>query len=200
MHHSNQTDAFTPWHREPWVWFIVAIILVTFAWGAFSVMVSFNNRDTVVVDDYYKVGKVINEDLSRENRALEWDISALISVDDLTGEVRARVTGNLPENPDILRLRFSSPAFRDNDRDIMLRLTPSGDYMGNLTSSVGGRYYVQLETLDEQIPEQPYQTGWRLNNELVVEPGTPVALFADKPFPDSFDSFDNFDNFDSSDS
>ncbi len=186
MHHQpNQTDTFTPWYREPWVWFIISILLVTFTWGAITLTVALNNRDTVVVDDYYKVGKVINEDLSRENRAAEWDISALISVDDLTGEVRAKVTGNQPERPEVLRLRFSSPVFKSNDRDIMLRLTPSGDYIGNLTSSVEGRYYVQLETLDEQIPEMAYQTGWRLNHEVVMASGIPVMLSADKPVPGS---------------
>ncbi len=184
-HHPNQTDTFTPWYREPWVWFIIAILLVTFTWGAITLTVALNNRDTVVVDDYYKVGKVINEDLSRENRAIEWNVNALISVDDLTGEVRAKVTGNLPERPDVLRLRFSSPVFKSNDREVMLRLTPSGDYIGNLTSSVDGRYYVQLETLDEQIPEQAYQTGWRLNDELVLEPGTPVTLSDGKPLSGS---------------
>lgn len=179
QHKPLQTKTFTSWHQEPWVWFILSIFLVTFIWGAITLTVALTNRDTVVVDDYYKVGKIINEDLSRENRAKDLGISAIINIDDLTGEVLVQVTGNLDVQPETLMLRLYSPAFQSNDQTVMLRFTPNDDYIGNLGHSAEGRYYIQLETLDEQIPEQPYQTGWRLNQEIILTPGTPAMLLSD---------------------
>lgn len=173
---SNTKAIFSPWHREPWVWFILAILLVTFIWGSIAMTLAINNRDSTVVDDYYKIGKVINEDLSRENRATDLDISATINIDDMTGEIHTLVTGNLQVQPETLILRLSSPVFQSSDRKVLLRLSPNGDYIGNLDRSAEGRYYVQLETLDEQIPEQAYQTGWRINKELILASGIPITL------------------------
>ncbi|MCK5893649.1 MAG: FixH family protein [Endozoicomonadaceae bacterium] len=173
---SNTKEIVTPWHREPWVWFILAILLVTFIWGSIALTLAINNRDSTVVDDYYKIGKVINEDLSRENRATDLNINATITIDDMTGEVHTLVDGNLQAQPETLMLRLSSPVFQSGDRKILLRLSPNGDYIGNLDRSAEGRYYVQLETLDEQTPEHAYQTGWRINKELFLTPGAPITL------------------------
>ena len=52
----------------------------------------------------------------------------------------------------------------------------SGDYVGQLPKQPTGVYYIQLATLDENIPEVGYETGWRLSKKMDVEPGITLTL------------------------
>ena len=75
MHIPTTKDTFTPWYKEPWAWFIVGIIAVAVCWGVFQLSMAFRNADSVVIDDYYKNGKTINEDLTRDQNAQKMDSS-----------------------------------------------------------------------------------------------------------------------------
>ena len=172
----NRQEPFTSWHAEPWVWFIISLLSVTFCWGGVRLYTAFAHKDTVVIDDYYKRGKSINQDMTRTRAARDQNIEANIIIDDLIGEVRVSVTGNPGQWPQKLILRFLSPVFADRDISIPLQRTVTGDYVGQLQALISGRYYLQLETEDEAIPEEGYKTGWRLTMEAVITPGHPIPL------------------------
>ncbi len=178
-HHSNQ-EPFTPWHKEPWAWYIVSILLVTFCWGAVQVYTAFTYQDSVVIDDYYKAGKAINIDMTRLNEAKRLGITTELTIDELIGEVRVNVKGDLVQWPEQLKLSFLSPVFADKDKTIDLRRSVSGIYVGQVSEAIAGRYYLQLETLDEYVPEQGYHSGWKITNEAIVEPGKTLNLDADE--------------------
>lgn len=184
-------EPFTPWYREPWAWYIVSIVLVTFAWGGFQLYTAFSHQDSVVIDDYYRNGKTINQDLTRMENARMAAIEGVLTIDELIGEVRVTMEGRPEQWPQQLKLSFLSPVFREQDRVIALnrsRATPSAGsphaaptarssiYVGQLDSLISGRYYLQLETFDELIPEVGYKTGWKITLEARVSPGVPVTL------------------------
>jgi len=58
-----------PWYRHRWPWFImlgpVAVMLATLV----TVLLAIRQPDAMVVDDYYKQGKAINQDLRRDRMA-----------------------------------------------------------------------------------------------------------------------------------
>lgn len=179
----EQQEPFTPWHAEPWVWFIISLLVVTFCWGGVRLYTVFTHRDSVVIDDYYTRGKSINQDMTRTRAARNQNIQASIIIDELTGEVRAKVTGDTEQWPEELQLSFLSPVFADQDVVIILRRSPTiketektEGYFGQLPELVSGRYYLQLETRDEAIPEEGYKTGWRLTMEAMVTTGQPILL------------------------
>ncbi|WP_299732986.1 FixH family protein [uncultured Endozoicomonas sp.] len=176
-------EPFTPWYREPWAWYIVGILLVTFVWGSFQVYTAFTHKDSVVIDDYYKNGKSINQDMTRIHNASDLHIEGILTIDDLIGEVRVKLTGDTEQWPGQLSMSFLSPVFKDKDKRILLNRsfgagsdTGTHVYVGQLKALVSGRYYLQLETLDELIPEVGYETGWKITQEARVTPGTPLAL------------------------
>lgn len=190
---ATNREPFTPWYREPWAWYIVGILLVTFAWGGFQVYTAFTHQDSVVIDDYYKNGKTINQDLTRIENARSLAVAGTLTIDELIGEVRVTMQGNPEVWPGQLKLSFLSPVFKDKDRTIVLTRSfgisaksaanagaaqPGQNpiYVGQLDAMVEGRYYLQLETLDELIPEVGYETGWKITLEAVVSPGTPITL------------------------
>ncbi|KEI72540.1 FixH family protein [Endozoicomonas elysicola] len=184
-------EPFTPWYREPWAWYIVGILMVTFAWGSFQLYTAFTHQDSVVIDDYYKNGKAINQDMTRIKNAHMLNVEGVLTIDELIGEVRVKMQGN-PENwPQQLKLSFLSPVFKDKDKAVTLTrsfgITPdvasgvkkpeqSPIYVGQLEALVSGRYYLQLETLDELIPEVGYESGWKITLEAKVSPGAPITL------------------------
>lgn len=187
---STNREPFTPWYREPWAWYIVGILMVTFAWGGFQVYTAFTHQDSVVIDDYYKNGKTINQDMTRIDNARSLAVAGILTIDELIGEVRVKMQGSPDAWPGQLKLSFLSPVFKDKDKAITLTRSfglssiASGTaqpgqnpvYVGQLEALVAGRYYLQLETLDELIPEVGYETGWKITLEAVVSPGTPITL------------------------
>ena len=176
MSQSIHQEPITHWYQEPWAWFIVAIIVCTVSWGSFQVYVAFKNADEVVVDDYYKVGKAINQDLSRDRRAIEYGVSASLLTNN--GTVLVDMEGNPDNWPQQLRLRLMPAAKGQEPQQIALLQTPHKNtlYQGKTQGIPSGRYYIQLETLDEMTPEQGYLSGWRLNREVLFETGKPVLL------------------------
>ncbi|WP_281645266.1 FixH family protein [Parendozoicomonas sp. Alg238-R29] len=175
-----EKEPFTYWYQEPWAWYIVGVILVTITWGTFQVIVSFKNADEVVVDDYYKVGKAINQDLSRDRRAHEQNIAANINFDEASGSLNVAMSGSLDSWPQQLRLRLLPAAKGVEKQVIALLQTPAQNtlYKGQSQGIPAGRYYVHLETLDEITPEKGYLSGWRLNREIWIEENMPVELAA----------------------
>ena len=184
MSHHNHKEPFTPWHTEPWAWYIVIVLLVTFCWGGIQLYTAFTYKDSVVIADYYKEGKAINLDMTRLKEARNLGINIDLTIDELIGEVRVYVKGNAKENaqewPVQLKLSFLSPVFEDQDKFVNLRRSVSGAYVGQLAERVAGRYYLQLETLNEQIPEKGYQSGWKISSEAIIEPGKTVNLDANE--------------------
>ena len=178
-------ETFTHWYREPWAWYIVSILLVTFAWGGVQLYTAFTYKDSVVIDDYYKYGKAINQDLTRENNARKQGISGVLMIDELIGEVRVYMEGKPDDWPQKLRLKFLSPVFADKDKAITLTRSfgrnntitdKSPVYVGQLDEMISGRYYLQLETRNEFIPEVGYESGWKITQEAKVSPGVSIKL------------------------
>ncbi|MCB2551530.1 FixH family protein, partial [Listeria monocytogenes] len=102
------------------------------------------NQDTLVTDNYYEAGKGINRSLEREHLAVRLQVHAKVKVDDLTGEVEVRLTGN--SRPEQLTLNLSSPTQPEKDRRVELLRSNSDRerYGGQLTDAVEGRRFVEL--------------------------------------------------------
>ncbi|MCL8396264.1 FixH family protein, partial [Pseudomonas aeruginosa] len=98
---------------------------------------------------------------------------AKVKVDDLTGEVEVRLTGN--SRPDRLTLNLISPTQPEKDRRVELLRSNSDRerYVGQLTDAVEGRRFVEL--LGQEGSGQ-----WRLFEEEVVSP-TVVMELGDEP-------------------
>ena len=86
-------------------------------------------------------------------------LKASVHLDELTGEVELRLTGD--SQPQALELNLISPTQPDKDRKIALTLTGEGRYVGQLPDRVEGRRFVEL------LGTEKGQT-WRLFEEEEV--------------------------------
>ncbi|PJE80163.1 hypothetical protein CI610_00851 [invertebrate metagenome] len=177
---SSKNNAHSAWHREPWVWFIIGVITLAVLWGAVQLTTSILLGDAVVVDDYYKNGKAINQDLTRDKNAQKAALHATVTINTSEKIVVADVQGRLLHWPSTLTLTFQSPAFPEQDR--WIRLTKiqhqedSAHYSGHLNSDITGRYYVQLSTPAANALLANDTNDWRLTRETTLEPETPIRL------------------------
>ncbi len=176
--HNTHQEPVSHWYQEPWVWFILTVIFVSVTWGSYRVYFAFQNADQVVVDDYYKVGKAINQDLSRDHLASELKIAGRIVVKPESGAIEVEMKGDVDNWPQQLRMHIMPTAPKEENQTLALVQTPAREnfYRGQPRNMPIGRYYIQIETLDELVPEVGFKSGWRLNREVRFEPGMPVEL------------------------
>jgi len=96
-----------------------------------------------------------------------------VHLDDVTGEVDLRLSGN--SQPKILELNLISPTQPEKDRKITLTRSETGQgrYIGQLSDKVDGRRFVELlGTQDDHI--------WRMFEEELVSHDKELLL-GDEP-------------------
>lgn len=161
--------AASPWYKHLWPWIIIGVLATSVTLSLTMVTIAVNNPDNLVNDNYYEAGKGINRSLDRELLAQTLNLKASVHLDELTGEVDLRLTGN--SQPQTLELNLISPTQPEKDRKIVLTRSDSeaGRYLGQLGDKVEGRRFVELLGSQDQHV-------WRLFEEEKVEHGVTLQL------------------------
>jgi len=159
--------AASPWYKHLWPWIIIGILTTSVCLSLTMVSIAVRNPDNLVNDNYYEAGKGINRSLDRELLAQTLNLKASVYLDELTGEVELRLSGN--SDPQTLELNLISPTQPDKDRKVHLARSEAGRYVGQLDDKVEGRRFVELlGSQDGHI--------WRLFEEEKVEHGVTLQL------------------------
>lgn len=150
------------WTREPMVWMVIAIPLISVLMGVTMITIAVRNHDGLVVDDYYKRGLEINEVLAREARAGELALAAEVQFEPSSNRVSVSLSGRPAfQAPDEIQLGFYHATRKAEDRVMSLRRDAHGVYTAPMPNLPPGRWYVSAETPD-----------WRLKRAVVFpEPG-----------------------------
>ena len=159
-----------PWYKQFWPWFLLGILGLSIAVSTTFLVVSITSFDGLVEDNYYKVGKAINERLEQDDRAEELNMVAELRIDDLTGGVVVVLDGEA--RPERLLLELIFPTQGDRDQRVILEHVRDGHYAGQLPRALQYRWYVHLAP-DTSDPE------WRLRGEIELPRQAPLTLSAD---------------------
>lgn len=157
-----QARTSKPWYQEPWPWLLAIMPTTAVIAGGFTVWFAVTTNDGLVVDDYYKEGKAINQSRERDRQAQALGIRAQLLAQDQV--VRLQLEGRLPAPPGRLTLKIMHPTRSGDDHDITLNWNGSA-YAGQLPRLASSRYRLQLA---------PEQGNWRLTGEW--NHGSPVTL------------------------
>lgn len=156
------------WYKNLWPWIIIGILATSVTLSLTMVSIAVNNPDNLVNDNYYEAGKGINRSLDRELLGQTLKLKANVHLDEVTGEVELRLTGD--SQPQALELNLISPTQPEKDRKIALALSSEpGRYLGQLEDKVEGRRFVEL------LGTEKGQT-WRLFEEEDVAHGATLVL------------------------
>lgn len=153
MHTPSPAIPAAPWYRHRWPWFImlgpVAVMLAT----AVTVMLALRTPDAVVVDDYYKQGKAINQDLRRDRVASSLKLVLDARFDPQAGALSGRLLGFGRPMLAPFRIQLAHPT--QPRKDLVLEALPD-DY-GNFSVRVPG-----LEMTHWQVVVEGEGRQWRL--------------------------------------
>ncbi len=153
MHTAAMTQRDSkPWYRHPWPWLLMlgpAVVLVA---GFITMWISFSGADALVVDDYYKQGKAINQDLRRDHAAAALGLAATMRYDAADGVLQGQVRGLGASVPVTILLVHPTVPAKDIRRTV--RTDASGQFSLPLPLLERAHWQVQLEDAGRQ---------WRLN-------------------------------------
>lgn len=156
-----------PWYRQFWPWFLIALPSTVVVAALITVFIAFKYADDLVIDNYYKEGRAINESLGQDNAATALGLSAEVVFDKVSGEVLVSLVGD-GEQPRQLLLRLLHPMSADLDHSLVLASTGAGRYRADLEVVPQQRYYLRLEPAADPL--------WRLNGELDFRQGHSIHL------------------------
>ena len=151
-----------PWYREPWPWLLMSGPAIVVVAGFITLYLAVSGADGLVVDDYYKQGKSINQTLHRDDVARQAELRASVTFDQVADHVEVTLKsadGNLLKAPLTLSLIHATRS----GFDVVIALKSNGNhYVGQLPTLLVGKWNLLLE-------DQPKR--WRLQHEINVGSG-----------------------------
>ncbi len=156
------------WYREPWPWLLMAGPAIVVVASAITLWLAVSSDDGLVVDDYYKQGRGINQILSRDQAALQRGYRATLAWRVDSGRMRVTLSGH-GELPPTLRLLIVHPTRPGLDQVAQLDRIDAGLYEAAAAAPSAGRWLVTIED-DER--------NWRLTGEWQVPQQMQIQLVA----------------------
>ncbi|MBP0596526.1 FixH family protein [Herbaspirillum sp. LeCh32-8] len=147
-----------PWYRHRWPWLLMSGPAVVVVAGVFTAYLAISRSDALVADDYYKQGKAINKDLSRDREA--WRLGAEISMryDPAARALRGK-----------LQMK-QAPAAGEEGRTLFLSLVhptqPAKDRALVVRSAADGSFSLPLDELEQarwRLVAEDASHAWRLH-------------------------------------
>ena len=136
-------SATTPWFRHPEPWLLFAAPIAAVIAGGITWWIAAHTNNSLVVDDYYKQGKAINQDLRRDRVAASMGLSLTLRFDVATGTLLGPVRGI--DNTAALSLLLVHPTVPAKDRRMVAVPDAQGNFSIALPLLERALWQVQLE-------------------------------------------------------
>lgn len=174
MQNAFRNPSAQPWYRHRWPWFImlgpVAVMVAT----AVTVWLAVQQPDAMVVDDYYRQGKAINQDLRRDRAATALQLALDARFDARSGVLSGRLLSFGRPMLAPFRIRLAHPT--QPHKDLTLDVLPD-DY---------GNFKVGMEALELthwQVVVEGEGRGWRLARSWSPAKQPALSIVADAAQP-----------------
>jgi hypothetical protein len=161
-----------PWYSHRWPWFLMIGPVVVLVGGGVAGSLALSRPDAMVVDDYYKQGKAINQDLRRDRAATALAIAFEASYDAGTGGLSGVVTSGGAPLQAPLHIYLAHPT--QPGKDLQLLARPGSD----------GRFAVpvaKLEATHWQVVVEGARREWRVARSWSWPRESALAIHADAP-------------------
>jgi uncharacterized protein len=156
------------WYTQAWPWLLMLGPFLVILAGGYTTWLAFTQQDALVVGDYYKQGKAINQDLRRDKIAASLQLNATLYYDagQLAGNIQS---GGKPlAGALILSLNHAT--------------LPEKDIHLPLVADAQGNFHVPLPALDLarwQVLIENEKRDWRLAANWIWPKHKKLRLQAD---------------------
>lgn len=154
-----------PWYKQFWPWFLIALPATVVVASFVTLGIFSKNSVSLVAEDYYKKGKGINIDISKQNAARDLSLSANVS----TSSNRIVIDfdkGELEHFPALV-VTFSHRTLADRDFSQTLSANGLGQYAINLDNEIKGPWFVEVE---------PHNKEWLIQGKVTFPSQSPTQL------------------------
>jgi hypothetical protein len=151
------SHASVPWYRQFWPWVLIMLPMSVVVASMITLYLAIENPFSVVVDDYYKRGLAINQDLAREHRAQEQGIELDMQLAAHSAQLHVHYVSTKGEIPKQLKVQFIHPTLKQRDQTVLMVRTGDRDYSGKIGELVGKQWDLVVEPDDGQ---------WRISTRV----------------------------------
>ena len=151
MHITSNTAPAAPWYTQRWPWLLMLGPATVLVGGGFVTWLALGHPDAMVVDDYYKQGKAINQDLRRDRVASAMRLALQLRYEG--GRLSGRIESAGKPFAGPFTIRLAHPTLPE--RDLALLVRPDAD----------GAFSIPLPVLEHthwQLLAEGDRRDWRL--------------------------------------
>lgn len=157
----GRNESIRPWYRHRWPWLLAIAPLAAIVGGMVTLWLAATTSDSLVVDDYYREGRAINQQLARDRVAASLGLHAQLRFADAgmrgaaddepardatPAAIELRMQAQRGSAwPQSLQLRVVHATRAEFDRDYTLAHVGDGVYRARGVVPRAGRWLVQLE-------------------------------------------------------
>lgn len=145
------TEKNKPWYHYRLVWMMIAIPVTAIIMGVIMIWLAIDTDDGLVIDDYYKHGLEINQDISRSTKAADLGLSASVEFNRMgssDGVKMFRVNFNkglLDSYPTKLQLNLQHATRENSDVSVVLNHGIDDQYIGYTKEPISeGVWYFEI--------------------------------------------------------
>ena len=144
---SISQSTLTPWWKQRWPWLLMAGPAIVIVAGSYTGYLAFTRQDALVVGDYYKQGKAINQDLRRDRVASSLGLSMALGYDPTQGMLTGQLRRNSDDHGKMERLfvRLSHASLPAKDIQLVVQPDEFGAFQINLPMLERSRWVVLVE-------------------------------------------------------
>ena len=164
----TQTPTDNEWHQQPWIWFIIGLLVVTMMASFAMLFIAMKNAPELVIENYSNIEELTEQTRTQDKRATELGLSAMVYVENrqLAIDMNSNDNSGLPTSI-IVRTANSTMASLDSRAEMTGN---NGRYVGELALPANG-YDLHIE--------DP-AGSWRLSKRVFGVPET-IELKAFSP-------------------
>ncbi|MEW6763281.1 MAG: FixH family protein [Pseudomonadota bacterium] len=161
-----------PWYRHRWPWFLMIGPALVLVGGVVMIWLALARPDAMVVGDYYKQGKAINQELRRDREATRLGLAFETRYDPEQGKLRGRLLSHGKPVVAPFHIRLAHPTQPERDR--VLEALP--DAGGRFTAAAP-----HLAATHWQVVVEGGARDWRLAGSWDWSKDAALEIEADEP-------------------
>ncbi len=167
----NATHNEGPWYKHRWPWLLMMGPFAVVIAGSITIWIAVTQQDALVVDDYYKQGKAINQDLRRDRVASDLGVQFSAHYDASTRMLSGSVSNEARQAIDSISVRLIHATIPEKDLVLLAQPDQAGKFSVALPLLAMGRWQVLVEN---------QKRDWRLNGSWSWPAQRSIAIAADE--------------------
>lgn len=163
-----------PWYKHRWPWLLMVGPFVVVVAGVITTYLAVSGQDALVVDDYYKEGKAINQDLRRDTMAAKLQLEAELRFDAAAGALAGRVESRKQPYAGKVFVNLVHSTQPGKDLKLIAEVGPDGAFSVPLAMLDIARWRVVIEG-EKRDWRLAGDWIWPQNRQITLVPAAPSA-------------------------